>query len=418
MTQKKVERKVQRNRPSLPAGKPGFMPANTPVFTYTYYIHLRKGDPREGRPFSFPRAFNSVVTSVTPKPPLPLPKIPQPGRAAAVLSCIMMPLSLAVALVATTGLILLPPSARAVEREIYFTDFEGATPGDDNLDGYDSWSGNPDNRGSHGIDSAAAEGLGQTAFIGFGSPGFTTSASVGRVITHDPVATGEPYVRLSAVVGLNDSVSTGGGGILARDNFFISFFNSSFTPLASLNYNNTEAGFGLWRDDEVTTHDTGEEFIRNEIQLLFIEIDLINNLWSVELDGFAIFTDQQFTAQTGITMDLGGTAIVWQRAGFSWGNNWLLFDDWSVSVDSERIVIPLEPFKISQVSRDAQSRAIIEWTAQPGFTYQLEYSDDLTTWKADLPNSTKAESTETDISYVDLASATLPMRYYRVVRSQ
>lgn len=333
------------------------------------------------------------------------------------LSRIMIPLSMAVGPLSMAASVFLSISAGAVEREIYFTDFEDATPGDDNLVDYDFWNGTPLNRGSHGIDAAAVEGLGKTAFIGFGSPGFTSSATVLRPVPHDPVASGEPYVRLSVVVGLNDSESSGGGA-LARDNFFITFFNSSGTSLASLNYNNTEAGFGLWRDDGVATHDTGEEFIRNEIQLLFIEVDLINNLWSVELDGFAIFTDQPFTAKTGIPIDLGGTGIVWQRAGFSWGNNWLLFDDWSVAVDSQRIVMPEEPFRITRISRDAQNRAVIQWKAQPGLTYQIEYSDDLIIWKADLPNSTKAESSETDISYVDLASAALPMRYYRVVRSQ
>ena len=57
------------------------------------------------------------------------------------------------------------------ERELYFTDFEDAPSGDNELVGYDGWNGTSNGRGSHGIEPEAVQGLGQSAFIGYNSPG-------------------------------------------------------------------------------------------------------------------------------------------------------------------------------------------------------------------------------------------------------
>ncbi len=306
--------------------------------------------------------------------------------------------------------------SNAAPREIYFTDFEDAVPGDDNLAGYDNWNGNPKGRGSHGIDAAAVPGLGQSAFIGYASPGGnTSSAIVLRPVEHDPVTSGEPIIRLVAAIGLNDSDNNNDP---ARDSFFITFFNSDYESLASLNYNNTEAAFGLWRDDGINTHDTGEEFIRNEVQLLVAEVDFANNTWSVDLDGFQIVRDQQFTDKSGVNLDLGVTAISWQRgSGNNWGNNWMLFDDWTVYADTSKLAIPEENFNINSITRSAGGNITIQWKAQPGFLYQVEYSDDMINWKSDLPNSLIEEPVNRETGYTDNTTAQSRVRGYRITRS-
>ncbi len=307
----------------------------------------------------------------------------------------------------------------AAQREIYFTDFEDAQAGDDNLAGYDNWNASPINRGSHGIDSEAVPGLGKSAFIGYNSPGNSrTSAIVLRSIPHDPLTTGEPIIRLVAAVGLNDSENDSPfGGDPARNNFFITFFNSSGQTLASLNYNNTEEAFGLWRDDGINTYDTEEEFIRNEVQILVIEIDLVGNTWSVDLGGFQIFRDQPFTAKNGVDIDLGGTAITWQRnQGNSWGNNWMLFDDWAVYADTSKLVIAEKNLSINSVNRSANGNVTIRWNAQPGFLYQVEYSDDMQNWQSNLPDSLVEESSAQETSYTDNTTDQSRLRGYRIKR--
>ncbi len=326
----------------------------------------------------------------------------------------MKPFKVPVALAPFFALALV--ASNAAQREIYFTDFEDAVPGNDNLVGYDNWNGSPKGRGSHGIDAEAVPGLGQSAFIGYASPGGNTnSAIVLRPILHDPVASGEPIIRLVAAIGLNDSDNNNNP---QRNSFFITFLNSSGTPLASLNYNNTEAGFGLWRDDGIETHDTGEEFIRNEVQLLVAEIDFANNTWSVDLDGFQIFRDQPFTVKNGEDLDLGGTAISWQRgSGNNWGNNWMLFDDWTVYADTSKLTIPEENFKINSITQTAGGDITLQWKSRPGFRYQVEYSNDLLTWQSDLPNSLIEEPVETETGYTDTTTTQSPERAYRITRT-
>jgi hypothetical protein len=310
-------------------------------------------------------------------------------------------------------------SANAAQREIYFSDFEDAQPGDDNLAGFDNWNGSPRNRGCHGIDSEAAPGLGKSAFIGYNSPGNSrTSAVVLRSIPHDPLTTGEPVIRLVAAIGLNDSDNDSPfGGDPDRNSFFIAFFNSSGQTLASLNYNNTEEAFGLWRDDGINTYDTEEEFIRNEVQLLVVEIDLAANTWSVDLDGFQIFRDQPFTAKDDVDIDLGGTAITWQRSqGNNWGNNWMLFDDWTVYADTSKLAIAEENLKINAITRSANGNVTIRWKAQPGFRYQVEYSDDMQSWQSDLPDSLIETPAEQETGYTDNSTGQSRIRGYRIKR--
>jgi hypothetical protein len=303
------------------------------------------------------------------------------------------------------------------ERELYFTDFENAPSGDNELVGYDGWSGTSNGRGSHGIEPEAVQGLGQSAFIGYNSPGGNTdTVTVLRQIRHNPDSTGEHIVRLETVVGINDS--DGPGNDPRRDSFFISFFNSNGTNLASLTYNNTETSFGLWREDGRDKYDTGEEFIRNEIQILAAEVDFKNNTWSVDLSGFQIFEDAPFTARN-TKLDLGGIAIVWQRTSNSgWGNNWMLFDDWTVYADTKKLTLAENPFKIRSITRQPNGKNTISWKMQPGFNYQIEYSDDLRIWKSNLPGSLLSSDEEQITNFTDNPNSINRTRQYRVYRSE
>ena len=111
---------------------------------------------------------------------------------------------------------------RSAERELYFTDFEDAPTGDNELVGYDDWNGTSNNSGSHGIEGAAVEGLGKSAFIGYNSPGRTTdTVYVLRSINHNATTSGEPFVRLEAAVGVNDSENPSTNP--NRDSFFLLF---------------------------------------------------------------------------------------------------------------------------------------------------------------------------------------------------
>ena len=315
------------------------------------------------------------------------------------------------------GFLILMKIASSADRELYFTDFEDARAGDNELVGYDNWNGTSNNRGAHGIEGAAVEGLGKSAFIGYNSPGRNTdTVYVLRSIAHDPDATGEPIIRLESVVGINDSDNPTSNP--ERDSFFITFFNPSGSTMASLTYNNTETSFGLWREDGRNTYDTGEEFIRNEVQILVAEIDLINNTWSVDLDGFQIFRDERFTAKN-LSRELGGIAIQWQRTSNSdWGNNWLLFDDIAVYASTTKLVIPENPFRIKSISKNNDGKNQVSWKMQPGFSYQVEYSDNLINWKNDLPGSQLSGVEEKIINFTDNSNIQSKLRYYRIIRSE
>ena len=97
----------------------------------------------------------------------------------------------------------------------------------------------------------------------------------------------------------------------------------------------------------------------------------------------------------------------------------MLFDDWTVYADTAKLAIPEDNFKINSISRSADGNITIQWKAQPGFRYQVEYSDDMKNWKSDLPNSLIEEPSVQETGYTDnTATAQDRVRGYRVRRSE
>lgn len=81
------------------------------------------------------------------------------------------------------------------------------------------------------------------------------------------------------------------------------------------------------------------------------------------------------------------------------------------------VPLGIEPFRLSSFNR-TPTAATLTWPGQVGFDYQIEYSDTLTTWHTDLPNSLfQAVAADQPISFQDFTTG-LAKRFYRVVRKE
>jgi hypothetical protein len=299
------------------------------------------------------------------------------------------------------------PAVCAPAHTLYSTDFEEFSAGDDHWVGTNGWLGNSVGVGAHGIDQDLLPGLGKTAFLGFNRPK-STFVAVFRPILYNPVTNGTPIVEFETLMGIQDSTNG------HRDSFFFTFYNGDGNLLASIRFDNLDLSYGIWRLDGTNQVDTGVDFIRSELHLLFAAVNFSNNTWQADLDGIPLFTGAQFNA-TGRPLNLGYVAAEWQLTGSTtndYGNNWMLIADWAVRA----FPLTTEPFGIESAGLTTNSFPSVKWTGTLGFDYSIEYSKDMNTWTSGLPNSIFTNiQTTTPLTFTEGNAFT--QRYYRVRRS-
>lgn len=294
--------------------------------------------------------------------------------------------------------------------QLYATDFEGFTAGDDHWVGTEGWIGSSVGLGVHGIDSNALPALGKTAFIGYARPA-STFVTVLRPFRFDAVATNRPLIDFESLMGIQDSTNG------YRDSFFFSFYNTNGSFLASIRFSNEDLSFGIWRLDGHAQFDTGRDFVRNELHLLHARMDFAANRWSADLDGIDLFTNAVFTGTTN-PLTLGFTAAEWQLASTNLnnhGDNWMLLADWSVAASPKGE----EPFLCRALSADAEGRPLVTWKGDVGFDYAVESAGADGQWRTNAPLATVTDNRSTGtLSFADTPAAGATARLYRVTRRE
>ncbi len=226
------------------------------------------------------------------------------------------------------------------EEQIYFTDFENATTGLGNLDDFEDWVVQSAN--SRVIDSivrAPFPGLGaRSARITMpANDSDMSNILVYNRVSYDPIATGQPKIRISASVALE--IPNPAGHSISdreRDSFEFTIWNSEGALLANLQFYN-DAEFSIWRWDGLNQRRQPGEFQAGTLFNLRIEINLAANSWSVFVDDEALFEDESFhlgneqldLGFTGIVLDSGTSGI-----GDSWDSASILIDDWRVAAQT------------------------------------------------------------------------------------
>jgi hypothetical protein len=307
--------------------------------------------------------------------------------------------------------------------DLYSTDFENFTVGDNLWAGTEGWISNDTTSGAQGIvqDYVHELPLGKTAYLGF-EPPVSTITQVARLVNYNPQVGGLPCVEFESFLGVQDSTNG------RRDQFFASFYDIAGNFLAAIVFDNRNAAPAMLRwqakeDGSVQSIPTGVPFLRGDqvlgfvsVQILFVRIDLEENRWSAELDGIPLFIDAPFTDSAFEPLTLGSAAAEWEIAGqfpLSAGDNWLFVADWFLrSAPSDN-----GPPEILSISRNPAGETTLTWQGEPGFDYQIEYSSALKIWHTDLPASAFPGITASGpIEFTDL-EAGQPERYYRVRRS-
>lgn len=303
-------------------------------------------------------------------------------------------------------------ASSAAETILYSTDFSDFEIGDDLLVGTDEWMGTNQDEGIHGTIEGTFTDGNIAGTLGFGIPKFTDDnfiASIWRPINVDPVAK-DSLVQFSTDMAIIDSDNE------LYDSFYISVVNQNADMLASVVFDNTIESFGIWRYDGVRDgfHDTSVSYEHATVYNLSFTVDFANNLWSASLDNISLFDDALLT-ETNFEKNLGDVSAEWEvNDPDNAGTNWLYFDNWTVSEITENSS-PAITFTPS-ITRGPNKRVRLNWPANAGETFQVEYSDNLQTWKEDLAGSSVTVGGNGGARFVDASATTIPVRYYRVSR--
>lgn len=302
------------------------------------------------------------------------------------------------------ALIFLSSIRGATGELLYATDFSEFDSGEDTLAGIEGWAGDLPGFGLHGIVDSVIPGAGRSAYLGLNHSS-QDFVAVWRPLNLDPVGRGTPRIEFSVTIGIVDSTNR------AYDNFFVTFLNQADELLASINFDN--AKLLVFLDDATTVSNTEFEFVPDTYYNLVVSIDFAANTWSASMDGDSLFESRRFHGGDR-ALNLGAVAAEWLITDLADpGNNWMVFDDWSVAApDGPAVLSP----RIERIYFESDGALVLEWTGQVGVRYQVHFSDDLLTWRTDLPNSTFEETTpETGIRFRDeTAASTEGQRFYRL----
>jgi kumamolisin len=169
----------------------------------------------------------------------------------------------------------------------------------------------------------SSSGYGQQAYIGLSAPASGTTESLWQPVNYTPGSA--DLINFSVLWNIIDSTKRNGH----YDRFRWSVFNSAGSRLFSIEADNSTNNLNYILDDNVT-HLIGNFLTNSTIYPLQIAIDFTRNSWSATLSGSTLVLNQPVTTGSA-PRNLGNIRAEWLLNAASAGNNYMLFDNYSLT---------------------------------------------------------------------------------------
>lgn len=293
------------------------------------------------------------------------------------------------------------PIVRAAAPTVLFrTGFEASEGYDSKftLVGQNNWIG--EGTGGNGI--VADPEAGQLAYIGLWAPTNNDDVlSVWRPINLNPIPSNQTLITFGVALQIVNSTNQ------EYDDFRWSVYNSAGDRLFTLDFDNAGLQISYGLDDGGGFVSTGFGFDNNGFYDLVIRMNFARNTWTATLNDEVIVNSKPITTK-GAALNLGDIDAVWLiRKPGSPGNNYMLFDDYSIVAEGSSSIAP----KLETRGFAADGTFSVRVLGEAGLSYAIEGSVDLQTWQT-LKTITAPASGIFDYSDAE-ASRTQP-RFYRV----
>ena len=200
-----------------------------------------------------------------------------------------------------------------------------------------------------GIDTNLVAGMGQTAALGYLAstppPNTTQFIRVGRKVTTEPVVAGNlPVIDFYCQFGLTQSTNS------RHDDFELLIYNWDDKVLGGLTFDLAQNKLFRYDANEYNTGSTDSSYTDTGLSLsslygtvveVTMRVNYKTNTWTasvggVQVVGAATFTRRPTTGTNLAARTFGSVQARWfiTTVGYP-GNNWMLFDDWSISASAE-----------------------------------------------------------------------------------
>ena len=134
------------------------------------------------------------------------------------------------------------------------------------------------------------------------------------------------------------------------DDFGWDVYNQNGQRLFFLDFDNSDLGIYYKLNDGAGYHYTGQTFQNGYIYSLQVTMDFGRNTWSATLDGATLVQNQPISATNNVPLNLGDIDATWLQSSGTYGNNYMLFDDYYVSAqpsEAPRIITPPQPTSVT-----------------------------------------------------------------------
>lgn len=259
---------------------------------------------------------------------------------------------------------------------IYQTEFEfseGYRTSRD-LAGQKDWT--IDGQDGNGILTNAIPGQGQQAYIGFSTNRATFEhANLFQPINFNPLQSGLPIVRFTVLLNIQDSSTAN------RDSFRWSIYATNAAAgavrLFTLDFDNHTQNICYNLEASTDFVPTPYSFANQTTYRLELILNFARNRWSALLDNTEIVTLQPITTQNTPLNLADIDAVRYLRNTNAPGDNYMIFDNYSVSAEPIANTDPvLQPLTYPP-SGQFKFLAFVE----PLVRHTLETSDDLRQWR-------------------------------------
>jgi len=256
-------------------------------------------------------------------------------------------------------------------REVFHTGFEK----DEGFDmqytlvGQGGWLGQ--GTGGNGLVVKYFEDFGQQAYIGFHKPDESQEfLNVWRPLNLSPLLPEEKLVTFSVLMQIVDSTND------QFDDFRWSVYNTLEHRLFTLDFDNSNKDISHALDNGEGFKPTGFSFDNAGLYELIIRMNFMDNQWSALINDTIVADKLPITTQNA-HLDLGDIDAVWAiRTLETPGNNYIVFDDYTVSVGPP---VSRHP-SLELVEILAKGQVLLKLSGEPWIRYTLEGSTDLETW--------------------------------------
>jgi hypothetical protein len=293
---------------------------------------------------------------------------------------------------AASGSIVLSVYPGTASQLIYYTGFD-AIEGYSTflaLDVQNGWTSS--GAGQNGVVYDYFSDFSQQGYVGVSSTSPGTSLFVWQPLNYTPNTNTLPAIVFSTYMEIVDS-TTG-----LYDDFGWDVYNQNGDRLFFLDFDNSNLGIYYRLNDGSGYQFTGQTFQNGQIYYLEVDMDFGRNTWNASLDGVSIVQGQPISATSTVARNLGDIDATWLQTSGTFGNNYMLFDDYYVSAQpsqAPRIITPLQDISVT-VGNNTNFLVVVD-SSLP-VTYQWLFNG------ASLAGATNASLTLNNVTFAQAGS--------------